>query len=324
MSRDPFENFNDDPLGDTSKFSGTLGVTNPQGSAKPAKSFIETCPKCRGSGRFGRFGECFKCKGKGSQEFTTSPEARAKGRANAAIRQAEVVAARAEASVEWHQMHTAESEFLHRMAAWHQRKGHADEQNFEKKMLDAVTQWGSLTPPQLAAVHKGMLRDTERQAQWAAKRTAVTVDASKIEQAFATARQRATRPGMVGVWMRPIQLQSGAKAAELVEPELRSQWLRENGRRITFQAGTAKWDGFIFVQEGDQKLGHITGGQFKPKFECTDAQKAAVLDVCSNPAQAALAHGKAWSLCSVCGRTLTNDDSIARGIGPICAENFGF
>jgi hypothetical protein len=26
----------------------------------------------------------------------------------------------------------------------------------------------------------------------------------------------------------------------------------------------------------------------------------------------------------VCGRTLTNDGSIERGIGPICAENYGW
>jgi len=43
--------------------------------------FAETCPKCRGTGRFigytGRpLGECFACKGAGKRTFRTSPEAR--------------------------------------------------------------------------------------------------------------------------------------------------------------------------------------------------------------------------------------------------------
>lgn len=32
--------------------------------------------------------------------------------------------------------------------------------------------------------------------------------------------------------------------------------------------------------------------------------------------------GKAFGCCMVCGRTLTNPDSIEAGIGPICAERF--
>lgn len=32
--------------------------------------------------------------------------------------------------------------------------------------------------------------------------------------------------------------------------------------------------------------------------------------------------GHLYGICCNCGRTLTDEDSIARGIGPICAQNF--
>ena len=33
--------------------------------------------------------------------------------------------------------------------------------------------------------------------------------------------------------------------------------------------------------------------------------------------------GKATGVCCICGRLLTNEWSVERGIGPICAENYG-
>lgn len=41
--------------------------------------FIEKCPSCKGTGQFGRGKPCFKCKGRGSRKFKTSPEKRAQG-----------------------------------------------------------------------------------------------------------------------------------------------------------------------------------------------------------------------------------------------------
>lgn len=38
----------------------------------------------------------------------------------------------------------------------------------------------------------------------------------------------------------------------------------------------------------------------------------------------AAAFGKIYGTCLICGRTLTDEDSIARGIGPVCAANQGW
>jgi hypothetical protein len=43
-----------------------------------------------------------------------------------------------------------------------------------------------------------------------------------------------------------------------------------------------------------------------------------------DPKAAAAQHGLESGSCSVCGRDLTDPESIARGIGPICAEKFSF
>jgi len=46
--------------------------------------------------------------------------------------------------------------------------------------------------------------------------------------------------------------------------------------------------------------------------------------VAKDPSAAARAYGLRTGQCSICGRELTNAESRARGIGPICAERFGF
>lgn len=44
----------------------------------------------------------------------------------------------------------------------------------------------------------------------------------------------------------------------------------------------------------------------------------------AGPREAAIRYGKELGRCSICNRTLTNNDSIARGIGPVCAAERGW
>jgi hypothetical protein len=254
---------------------------------------------CGGTGRWRGFRVCFKCKGTGKLVFRTSPEARAKGR----MRAEEKRELKAELAAQWREEHKAEIEWLTRTRD--RQIGRDKPWAFPGELLAKLEEYGTLTDGQLGAVHKGMLRDEERRDRGMRKNH--PVEAHKIEAAFATARAQAERPGMQGVWMRPLKL-------------------RAHDLDMTFQAGSigSQWEGMIFVKAGDTKLGHIKGGAFFPRFECTDPLKAAVIEACESPGDAARAFGKAWGICTVCGRTLTDDDSIARGIGPICASNFGW
>jgi len=270
--------------------------------AEARQDFTERCMACGGSGKWRGFRTCFKCKGEGRLVFRTSPEARAKGR----MRAEEKRELKAETDAQWREDHKAEIEWLNTAAERQHKRAHSGQSvwNFPIELTEKLAQYGTLTDGQLGAVHKLMLRDTERQQ---ARDRQNAVDASKIEAAFASARAKAARPGAMGIWTKPLKL-------------------RAQDVDMAFQPGSegSQWAGMIFVKAGDKKLGSIVSGVFRAKFECSDAEKAAVIEACEDPSKAAVAYGKAWSICAICGHTLTNDESIARGIGPICAENFGW
>lgn len=56
----------------------------------------------------------------------------------------------------------------------------------------------------------------------------------------------------------------------------------------------------------------------------SDTVKEVILEASSDPLTAAIKYGKVSGECSCCGRELTDPQSIQRGIGPICAEKFGW
>lgn len=200
---------------------------------------------------------------------------------------------------------------------WMEQAAKANEQKagtfmFPANMIDALNTYGGLTDGQLAAVQKLTKRDAEYQAKKAAgELESKPCDATKIETAFAKAAEYAYREGQKGIWKKPLKLRSD-------EPNAMDLYFRPGSKGST-------WEGMIFVTDAEKnKLGHIKSGQFKPRLECTAVQTAAIVDVCQDPHKAANAYCKAWSCCGVCGRTLTNDESIGFGIGPICREKMGW
>ena len=56
----------------------------------------------------------------------------------------------------------------------------------------------------------------------------------------------------------------------------------------------------------------------------SDDVKATIMSAARDPFTAAIKYGKESGECSCCGRELTDPRSIERGIGPICAEKFGW
>lgn len=83
-----------------------------------------------------------------------------------------------------------------------------------------------------------------------------------------------------------------------------------------------RWAGYIFVRDaaayghgqrygcqrpGQRYVGDITG------------QLAAII---ANPRAASARYGQLTSTCGVCGRALEDKESVARGIGPVCASRF--
>ena len=271
--------------------------------------FFQKCSRCNGTGQT-RWGTCFKCRGAKGKTFKTSPEQRATNRTRATLRrqtrQEEQALAAEQAFDAWRVANPQAWAVLDKAA----KRGNA----FSASLLENVRKFGGLTKGQSDAVQ----RMIDREAQWAADRAqavadAPAVDVTHIVTAFTTAREKAARPGQRGVWVKPLRMRSGTK---------------EQGTDLSFSVGRpgGQWEGVVFAETVDtgKKLGMIKDGKFVRKFACTDAEAAAVLDCASEPEKATAVFGKAWSICSICSRTLLNDGSIERGIGPICAEKFGW
>lgn len=57
---------------------------------------------------------------------------------------------------------------------------------------------------------------------------------------------------------------------------------------------------------------------------CKSERIAALTEIARDARTASLAYGKEFGHCGVCGRGLTDEESRAAGIGPVCAENTGW
>lgn len=84
-----------------------------------------------------------------------------------------------------------------------------------------------------------------------------------------------------------------------------------------------KWNGWVFVRaQASDDLYRI--GSQKPG-ETYMGKSADVLAEIVKDEQAAFAlYGHELGKCGVCGRTLTDEDSRRKGIGPVCEANVGF
>lgn len=151
---------------------------------------------------------------------------------------------------------------------------------------------GALSEKQVAAVERIIERNAKQQSD------APVVNIKEIEDRFAYAQLRGvTRPMLrLGAFkFKPASAMSNNYGAIYV---------------------TAEADGLY--------LGKIKGGKLFASRECTAEVEAEIVAVAADPAAAAKAYGIRTGNCCVCGRLLTNEESIDRMIGPICASRYGF
>jgi len=260
--------------------------------------FAETCPKCRGTGRFisysGRaLGECFTCKGKGSKTFKTSPETRAAARQRTAVAKASVVAD-----------HQAELKWLSDTLARRDRlpEGYATMlSNFQSRLLAGR----ALSDNQMAVIAKGMARS----AQWVQERQqkqGEALDVTAIREVLQTRKK-------VMVALFTFSLAPAHAHAHGNNP------------------------GAIYVKDNGAYVGKIPAGAstFSPGRDFDQSRLPALVEAMADPAAAVkadaarraqlLLEDPAMTIpCGCCGLTLSNPESIARGIGPICAGKWGF
>lgn len=259
-------------------------------SVQTTTLYKEPCKKCNGRGKFIGYtgyslGDCFSCKGAGFHEFKTSPQYRDKARTTTAARKERQATATVEAFAA---EYVAEFDWMVKTAPRFE---------FAKSMIEAVVKFGSLTEKQLAAVQKCVAKDAERNVERAARvETAPQVDITKIEVSFAN-----------------------AMAKGIKRPKLRLADFK-----FSPAPATGNNAGAIYIKAGDTYLGKIAGGKLFKSRECDDQIASSILVAAADPEAAAIAYGRRFGSCAICARELTNGESIDRGIGPICAEKFGW
>lgn len=278
----------EDPDGD---FDGDF-----DGEDKPAKE-RETfpCESCGGTGRYRGVRvhqpavECFACKGRGF--FYTSYKDRLASRQKAAARKV----ARIEQGLDTF-------EALHPGLLAGMRK-HASWNDFLRDLLAKLTDGLDLSDKAVEAaqrtVDKAEARDREREAARQARVAgAATVNADALKQAF----ERAHAKGL----QRPK--------------------LRYDGFEVSRAPDHGKNAGALYVKATDDTyLGKIVAGRYLPTSEAErDGLVARVVEAMNDPLALAVAYGRRTGNCSCCGRKLTDPVSVERGIGPICAESYGW
>lgn len=265
----------------------------------PNKAFIEGCKDCRGTGWWRPGYRCFKCKGAGKLQFKTSPEARQKERDRAAQKKAAEAVERANDMLAFTEAHKE---------IWNWILNNSDSFEFAASMRDALIKFGSLTPGQLAACQRCLDRnkaaaEQRRMAAEARAAAAPVVDTAGIDR--------------LKVAFDKAIAYSAEKGLKL------SPRITVNGMTISPAKSTSANPGALYVKNSTTYLGKIKDGKFFSVRECSKEQEAEVLKFIADPAEAAKVYGQTTGTCCICNATLRSEWKH-RGIGPICAEKFGW
>lgn len=176
-------------------------------------------------------------------------------------------------------------------AAWIDRSSGFD---FAVSLRRQIENGRTLSEKQLAAVDRCMASDRSR----------------------VSTRSQAQAPVELGTAIHDALKVSGLKWPKL----------RVHGLVFSPAPAYGKNPGSVYVKStGDVYYGRIDPqGRFLASGDATDEVKALVARVAADPAAEAALHGKETGRCSCCGLELTNPESIALGIGPICREKWGW
>lgn len=150
------------------------------------------------------------------------------------------------------------------------------------------------------------------------------------DRQIAAARKAFMTPAPSGIPAKAIVDTLHAARQHLKFPKVRAR-TDDGTQKVVFSVAgdRAKMPGSINVTDGgpygeNQWFGRIdpATGTFTPSRSATDAVIAVVRAFAADPENFASVQGLKFGTCACCGRELTNPESVARGIGPICAERF--
>jgi len=274
---------------DWDSFIDDLEGHTPETKAGSSNEQRFPCGQCAGSGKWvspmGRkSGKCHACNGKGF--FKTDPRKLAQNRTKSRQRKADKIRAGIEAFEEQHP-----EMFRDLKSAWAIMEGNS----FVLSLAEQLFTKGRLSERQIDAWKQGKAKLEAMKAEQ--EEAATKADLEPIRQMFETARE------------------SGYKA-----PKYRAEGL------VISRAGDhSRNPGALYVKnDEDEYLGKVVGTQFFPVRTAPTNTTEKLATIAQDPKAAAIRWGQRTGRCSCCGRELTNHASIDAGIGPICAEKWGF
>lgn len=265
-----------------------------------AKSAPKTfpCQSCAGTGSYNRHNRfestvCFACNGRGHHN---KPHFEAL--ADKKARKAKIAVNRANKITDIKELLEEQAPGLFQFMAENQ-----DWNSFFADMVAQINGGKAMSANQQAAAVRSMDKTMAKRAEKAAakaaeaKALAVAVDLGAIHRMFDVAR----------------------------ESGLKRLCYRANGLVLTPAKEGSRNEGGIYVKtKGGDYLGKVMGTSFMACREATSEHKAALDAIATDPAGEAIRYGRETGNCCCCGKELTDPASIAAGIGPICAEKWGF
>lgn len=272
-----------------------LNARSTSSAPKKAPKERETfpCESCGGTGFYRGVRvhqekeHCFACKGKGF--FYKSYADRQKERHKRAAKKADALNV---AKDSFHNEYPGLIESMRPLASWN---------NFVADLLRQFDERGSLSDKQAAAglnqVEKAAARDAQRAAEKAAKEAAApVVELSNVRALFETAKANGLKKP--GLWFGDL--------------------------KISEAPATGANAGALYVKRNGEYAGKIVGNKFKASWGVKEEPILAdLLAIAADPAEVLRVKGKETNRCCCCGRELTDPASVAAGIGPICATNWG-
>jgi Family of unknown function (DUF6011) len=155
-----------------------------------------------------------------------------------------------------------------------------------------LERWGSLFDRQIRGVLNVMRADLRREAAGSAV---------------------PSPPGEAGLDLR--QLPSGGYAVRGGDDQVVFYRVEHAGGR---------WEGWVFVVQVVGGRAPIRVGSARPGQPYRGQRAAHLEEIARNPRAASELYGRELGVCGVCGRTLTDEESRAAGIGPVCAGRMGW
>jgi hypothetical protein len=264
--------------------------------------------------------------GQGKLQFKTSPDARGKARASAQKRKARSQAENVEA---FRKQYPAEAHWLISN----------DGNQFADSLRQGVEKYGSLTEKQLAAVRKCVARDQDAAEgfdKWCEANAEIAswlIDEESNGNEFAASLIKAVkRYGSLTENQEAAVRRNLDKAKEFAPSDLDLSGLKgyyavpDGDTRLKIcvrhKGKNSSMVGWIFVDDGAAYGSRQTYGKQAPGGTYAGKIQDQLRAILANPLEAQIAYGKLTETCGYCGRKLEDPESVAAGIGPICAAKY--